>query len=205
MKVLLFGASGAIGQAIAAELTNRGHETTAVARSGSPTSSQPVQAGDVTDPDTVTTLAPGHDAVVSAVSASDPASLADAASSLVRGLRETEVRRLLVVGGAGTLETEPGVRLMDTTGFPDQFKHTAFAQAAALAVLRTVKDIDWTYLSPAVVIKPGERTGRYRTSGDTLLTDTDGKSVITIPDFALALVDELEQGTALRRRMSVAY
>ncbi|MWA05426.1 NAD(P)H-binding protein [Actinomadura sp. LD22] len=207
MKIVLFGATGSIGQAIAAELSGRGHRVTGVSRTaGGPAGDlASARRGDAADPDSVARLAAGHDAVVSAVAAGDPASLADAASGLVRGLRRAGVRRLLAVGGAGTLETEPGVRLVDTPGFPEPYKPASYAQAAALAVFRTVEDLDWTYLSPAIVIKPGERTGRYRLGGDRVLTDSAGASAISIPDFALALADELERRTAIRRRITVAY
>ncbi|MFE9686696.1 NAD(P)-dependent oxidoreductase [Streptomyces sp. NPDC006285] len=210
MKVLLFGATGAIGSAISEELAARGHEVTGVSRT---TLSQPApdashrthHVGDASNPDSVAALAAHHDAVVSAVSSGHPASLAEAASGLVRGLRKAGVRRLLVVGGAGTLEAVPGLRLVDTPEFPEPYKPTAYAQAAALAVFHTVEDIDWTYLSPAVVIKPGARIGRYRLGADQVLTDNDGNSIISIPDFALALADELDRPTALQQRITVAY
>jgi len=214
MKVLLFGASGAIGSQIATELLDRGHEVTGVSRSGTAGDlshqNLSVTAGDATDPATVTRLAPGHDAVVTATgpvrgSSDDPQDLVAVAKALIDGLRQVGVRRLVVVGGAGSLEVAPGVRVVDTPDFNPAWKPAALAHADALAVYRTVSDLDWTYISPAGLIGPGERTGKFRLGGDRLLTDAAGNSRISIPDYAIALVDELEQGNAIGRRITAAY
>jgi putative NADH-flavin reductase len=116
------------------------------------------------------------------------------------------VRRLVVVGGAGSLEVKPGQRLVDTPGFPPGAKPTALAHARALdEVYRDIEDLDWTYVSPAAVIGPGDRTGEFRVGSDGLLTDESGESRISIPDFAIAFADEIEHGDAFRRRITVAY
>ncbi len=135
----------------------------------------------------------------------DEAIIVGAARGLIDGARGAGVRRIIVVGGAGSLEIAPGVRLVDTPDFPAAWKSNALAAAAALDVFRGVTDLDWTYVSPAAVIEPGERTGHYRAGGDQLVTDGGGSSRITYADFAIALSDELEQGNALRRRMTAAY
>jgi uncharacterized protein len=214
MKVVVFGASGAIGRAITAELLARGHTVTAATRSGLPVEGLVVQAvtGDAADPVSVARLAAGQDAVASATgprrgAGEDPeASLVGAARGLAEGLRRAGVRRLVVAGGAGSLRVAAGQRLVDTAGFPAAAKPTALAHARALdEVYRGIEDLDWTYISPAAVTGPGERTGEFRIGGDDLLADESGESRISIPDFAIAFTDELEHGDAFRRRITVSY
>jgi putative NADH-flavin reductase len=212
MKVLVFGASGRIGRAITAELLRRGHAVTAASRSGTQVDDLgvPVRQGDAADAATVATLAQGQDAVVAAIGPKPGAAVPDGAFSgpahgLIEGLRTAGVRRLLILGGAGSLEVAPGQRVVDGPGFPELWKPNALGQAAALDIYRTVADLDWTYVSPAAVISPGERTGTYRVGGDQLLVDASGQSRISIPDYAAGFVDELEKGDAIRRRITVAY
>ena len=215
MKIVVFGASGAIGRSITAELLARGHTVIAATRSGAPIEGLVVQVvtGDASDPGSVARLAAGKDAVVAATGprrgaeGEDPEdSLLGAALGLAEGLRRAAVRRLVVVGGAGSLEVAPGQRLLDTPGFPPAWKPTALAHARTLEeVYREIDDLDWTYVSPAGVIGPGERTGEFRIGGDQLLVDDDGHSRISIPDYAIAFADELEDGEAFRRRITVAY
>jgi len=212
MKVLVFGAGGHIGRAITAELLRRGHAVTAASRSGTQAEDLGVQVlqGDAADAATVATLAQGQDAVVAAIGPKPGAAVPDGAFSgpahgLIEGLRAAGVRRLVILGGAGSLEVAPGQRVVDGPGFPDLWKPNALGQAEALDIYRTVGDLDWTYVSPAAVIQPGERTGTYRVGGDQLLVDAAGQSRISIPDYAAGFVDELEQGNAIRRRITVAY
>lgn len=218
MNILLFGASGAIGRAVAAELLDRGHAVTGITRSGAPIEGLDIQVipGDATDPATVGTLAQGVGAVVSAVgprrpdqdgAAGDPADeLLSVAQGLVEGMHIAGSRRLVVTGGAGSLQVAPGVRLMDTPDFPAPWRAVAQAHARALdEIYRPAPDLDWTYVSPAALIEPGERTGHYRTGGDDLLTDGNGESRISIPDFAVALADVVDNEAPLRQRISVAY
>ena len=214
MKVVVFGASGAVGRAITAELLARGHTVIAATRSGAPVEGLVVQSvtGDAANPASVARLAAGQDAVASATGPrrgahEDPeASLLGAARGLAEGLRKAGVRRLVVVGGAGSLLVGPGQRLLDTPDFPSAAKPVALAHARALdEVYRGVEDLDWTYVSPAPEIGPGERTGEFRIGGDEVLADSEGQSRISIPDFAIAFTDELEHGDSLRRRITVAY
>jgi putative NADH-flavin reductase len=212
MKVVVFGAAGAIGRAITAELLARGYTVTAVTRTGGPVEGLVVQAvtGDAADPASVAKHAAGQDAVVSAVgphrgAEDEEESLVGAARGLIGGLRQAGVRRLVVVGGAGSLEAAPGTRLLDTPDFPPAWKPTALAHAAALDIYRDVEDLDWTCVSPAALIEPGERTGAFRIGCDQLLADAAGNSRISIPDFAIAVADVLERGEAIRRRITVAY
>ena len=212
MKVAIFGATGSIGRAITAELLARGYTVTAITRSGGPVEGLVVRiaTGDAADTASVARLAAGQDAVVSAIGPHAGAetkedSLVGGAQGLITGLRQAGVRRLVMVGGAGSLEVAPGLRLVDTPGFPAAWKPAALAHAAALDLCRDVADLDWTYVSPAAVTEPGERTGAFRIGGDQLLTDDSGESRISIPDFAIAVADVLERGEAIRRRITVAY
>jgi putative NADH-flavin reductase len=212
MKIVLFGASGTIGSRIVREALARGHDVTAVIRDpgGIPAGGDHVGAeqGDVTNAADVARVAHGAGAIVSAVAPSggQPLSmLTDAARALIAGARTAGVKRLVIVGGAGSLETPEGGRVMDRAGFPDAWKPIAQAHADALQVYQTeAGGLDWTYLSPAGVIQPGARTGQYRTGGDRLVVDDQGNSHISAEDFAVALVDELERPAHLGRRFTVA-
>jgi uncharacterized protein len=217
MKIVLFGATGNVGRRIAIEALNRGHQVIGVVRDPSRvTSPDPrvsLLAGDATDAASVARVAEGADAIVSAISPRPnprglPApSLPGAARALITGAQQAGVKRLVVVGGAGSLHAAPGQpALMELPDFPDAFKAEARGHRDALEVYRTEgNNLDWTFLSPAAAIHPGERTGRYRTGDDTLVVDASGKSTISFEDYAVALVDELERPRHIRRRFTVAY
>lgn len=210
MKILVIGATGMIGSRVTAEALSRGHQVTALTRGGSALEGVRAIKGDAANPDTVAEAAAGHDAVVLTVAArdgSDPAPAVLAIWQAVNsGLTKARVRRLVVVGGAGSLEVAPGVRLVDTPEFPAIYKPEALAHAGLLEVIRAEGgDLDWTYISPPGVIAPGDRTGAFRVGGDQLLTDAEGKSFVSAEDYAVALLDELENPKALKRRITVAY
>jgi putative NADH-flavin reductase len=197
VNITLFGPTGMIGSRIAAELERRGHTVRGASRS---------TGADVTDPASVAETAAGADAVVCAISARGvDYTYADVAGSLIDGVRRAGMSRLIVVGGAGSLEVSPGTRLVDTPDFPEQWKAEAVNAAGSLAVYRAVEDLDWTYVSPAAFIHPGERTGSYRMGGDQLLVDARGTSEISAEDYAIAIADLLEQGTHARERVGVAW
>ena len=216
MHIAILGGGGAVAQRIAREALSRGHQVTAVVRD--PSTFTPyddrlhVVQGDATDAASVARAVRGADAIVNAISprpspSGRPASsLADSARALIAGARQAGVKRLVVVGGASSLEVAPGVRLIDTPNFPESYKAEALEGIASFEVYRAeAGDLDWTYLSPAIVIEPGERTGRYRTTESRILTDEAGNSRITHEDYAVALVDELEQGKHVKQRFGVAY
>ena len=203
MKVALIGASGNAGSRILAELTRRGHAVTAIVRNPEKLSKHTnvtAKRGDVFDPEGLAALLAGHDAVISAVhfTASDPAKLIDA-------VKRAGVRRYLVVGGAGSLEVAPGVRLVDTPQFPVAHKGEALKGADFLALLRQERDLDWTFLSPSALFVAGERTGKFRLGTDQLLADDKGTSTVSFEDYAVALVDELERPSHSRSRFTVGY
>jgi len=203
MKIAVIGASGNAGSRISAELARRGHSVTAIARNPEKIAAQanvtPTR-GDVMDQAGLARLLAGHDAAISSVHflASDPAKLIGAA-------KESKVGRYLVVGGAGSLEVAPGVRLVTTPGFPVAYKAEAEKGAAFLDLLRAEKELNWTFLSPSALFTAGERTGKFRLGNDQLLTAADGKSSISFEDFAVALADEIERPAHIRQRFTVGY
>jgi len=213
MKIVVFGATGNIGRRIAKEALDRGHAVTGVARNPAkaPDPRARMVQGDATDVDSVTAVVHGADAVVNALSprpgsTGKAPSLVAVARTLISALPKAGVKRLLVVGGAGSLQGPDGVQLVDAPGFPAAYKPEALAQRDALAVYGTEGgNLDWTYLSPAAEIGPGERTGRYRTGEDRLLVDAKGKSFISFEDYAVAVLDELEKPRFVRKRFTVAY
>jgi putative NADH-flavin reductase len=203
MKIAVIGASGNAGSRISAELARRGHAVTAIARNPEKIAAQAnvtAVTGDVLDQAGLAGLLAGHDAAISSVHFldSDPVRLIGAA-------RDSKVGRYLVVGGAGSLEVAPGVRLVTTAGFPVAYKAEAEKGAAFLDLLRAETELNWTFLSPSALFTAGQRTGRFRLGTDQLLTAEDGKSWISFEDFAVALADEIERPAHIRQRFTVGY
>ncbi len=213
MRIAIFGATGWIGGTVTREALNRGHTVTAIVRDPARLrfvhERLTVATGDATVPASVAATVAGKDAIVAAVGGRRDARhdiVPAAVHALLTGLPRADVKRLVWVGGAGSLEVAPGVRLIDTPEFPAESRAEAAAQAKALELFRTsAGDVEWTFLSPPALLEPGERTGRYRTGGDRLLTDGKGASRISVEDYAVALVDELEHPAHVRRRFTVAY
>ncbi|MEW6344753.1 MAG: NAD(P)H-binding protein [Paraburkholderia sp.] len=211
LNIALIGATGVIGSRIAAEAARRGHQVTALARNP-----ERVQAGvanlkaakvDLLDAASLAAAVRGHDVVASAYAPprDDAAILTKATHALVEAVRAAGLKRLVIVGGAGSLEVAPGKQLVDTEGFPDAYKAVALAHREGFNYLRTLSDLDWTFFSPAALIAPGERTGTFRTGANTLIVDAEGNSRISAEDYAVAFVDELEQGRFVRQIATVAY
>jgi putative NADH-flavin reductase len=216
MKIVLFGATGNVGQRITKEALDRGHQVIAVVRdakaSTSPDPRATLVSGDGTDAASIAAVAKGADAVISSISPRPNArglaapSLVTSAHAFIKGLADAGVKRFVIVGGAGSLEVAPGQALVDQSFFPEAYKAEANEARAALKVYRAeAGELDWTYLSPAAEIFAGERTGKYRTTGDAFFTDAAGKSRITFEDYAVALVDELEHPKHVGKRFGVAY
>jgi len=201
-NIALIGASGNAGSRILKELSERGHRVTAIARNPEKIAALPgvtAAKGDVFDKTGLAALIKGHDAVISAVhfTTSDPGILIEAA-------RKSGVKRYLVVGGAGSLEVAPGVRLVTTPDFPAAYKAEASKGADFLDLLRTVDDLDWTFLSPSAMFVPGQRTGKFRLGRDQLLSNENGSS-ISFEDYAIALADEIENPQHVKQRFTVGY
>lgn len=202
MKIALVGATGNVGQRVVAEALSRGHTVTAIARNVSDLAAKdgvtPV-AADVTEVGTASTLS-GHDCVVLSVRFQGTDF-----EKVLNTLRKSGVPRVLIVGGAASLEVKPGLALIDTPDFPDVIKPEAEPARQALNRLRKETEIDWAFLSPSVFFGPGERTGKFRLGGDELLTAADGKSHISYEDYAIALLDEIETPKHHRARFTVGY
>lgn len=203
MKIAVAGASGRAGSEITRELSRRGHAVTAIARNPEKIAQLPnvtPRRGDVRDQPGLTRLWAGHDVAVSSVHF-----LASDLHKLIGAARDSGVGRYLVVGGAGSLEVAPGVKLVTTPGFPAQYKAEAEKGCEFLDLLRQESDLDWTFISPSALFVEGERTGKFRLGTDQLLTAGDGRSWISFADYAIAFADEIERPSHLRQRFTVGY
>ncbi|MDH2078305.1 NAD(P)-dependent oxidoreductase [Pseudomonas atacamensis] len=202
-KIAIIGATGRAGSQLLEEALRRGHSVTAIARD---TSKVGDRAGvvskslDVLDSAALQAAVAGHDAVISAAHfATVPA------SAIVGPVEQAGVKRLLVVGGAGSLLLPDDTRVIDSAGFPAEYKAEASAGAAFLDALRQEQELDWTFLSPSAEFVEGERSGQYRVGKNHLLVSADGRSWITFADYAIALIDEMETPKHLRQRYTVGY
>lgn len=216
MKLAIFGANGSAGTRITQEALSRGHEVTASVRDVSQllmtTDGLTVMVGNVCDADSVAAIVQGHDVVISAAGpgatvAHNPAlasMVIDAANALIEGLARAGVRRLIIVGGAGSLEVTPGVQLVDTPNFPAQYLPASLAHRESLKIYQA-SHLDWTFFSPAAEFEPGERTGQFRLGRNQLLVDLEGRSRISVEDYAIALLDEIERPQFVQSQMTIAY
>ena len=203
MKVALIGATGNAGSRVLAELVKRGHQVTAIARTPEKVAKlKGVTAvkGDLDKSDLLPKAMAGHDAVISSVKFKTYNTQA-----LVDAVRKSGVKRYLVVGGAGSLIMPSGQMLMETPEFPEAVKPEAQAGGRLLDQLKATKDLDWTFISPSMIFQPGQRTGKYRTGKDHLLFPEKGPSTISMEDFAIAMVDELEKPKHSKERFTVGY
>ncbi len=203
-RIAILGITGRAGSRLATELLTRGHTVTGIARKVADVPPRPgltVQSADATRADALVPLLRGHDAVISATRFAGGSE----AGVLIAATGQAGVPRLLVVGGAGSLEVAPGVALVDTPEFPAIYKAEASAGRDFLRALQKETALDWTFLSPSAYFEPGTRTGKFRLGGDQLLADAQGKSWISMEDFAIALADELESPRHSRRRFTVGY
>ncbi|MDE8650584.1 NAD(P)-dependent oxidoreductase [Novosphingobium album (ex Liu et al. 2023)] len=202
MKVALIGATGRVGSRLTTELVSRGHVVTGIVMHppvNAPDTITIVQAN-AADANALAPLLVGHDAVISAARF-----VTSDADALIAAVTMAQVKRLLVVGGAGSLEVAPGTALLDSDGFPEAFRTEAQAGARFLQRLRSERDVDWTFLSPSAEFASGARTGHFRLGRNDLLIDANGKSHISMEDFAIAMVDELEKPSHSRQRFTVGY
>lgn len=207
MKLLLIGSTGMVGSRIAAEARDRGHTVTEVSRSGG----EGRLAISTDDVASLAETASGHDAIVSAIA--PPRDGSDASAPLVAAghnvldaARKADVARVLFVGGAGSLLLPDGTRNVDQAEFPAMYKGEALAHADLLDMIRSeADDLEWTNLSPAALIEPGERSGHFTLGLDDLVADADDVSRITAEDYSVALVDEIEHPAHLRQRFTLAH
>jgi putative NADH-flavin reductase len=203
-SIALIGGTGNVGRRILAEALRRGHTVTVVARKPATDldgAGVSFVEGDIAaDPAGLGAKLGGHDVLVSSARFATVT-----AEHVLTTARAAGIRRVLVVGGAASLEVAPGVRLLDSPEFPAAYKSEAVPGAQFLAELTSVDDIDWTFLSPAAYFHAGERTGTFRLGGDAFMTDAEGKSAISYEDYAIALLDEIETPKHLKQRFSIAY
>jgi putative NADH-flavin reductase len=209
MKVVLFGATGKSGSRLLQELVSRGHQVTAAARDITKVPASPgvkVKQDDLSDARHTADVVRGADAVISAYAppADDTDALIGVTQRQVEAVRKAGVDRLLVVGGAGGLEVAPGVSLIASGHLPEPYLPISNSHVKALDVLRK-SDVSWTYMAPAAYFEPGTRTGKFRLGADDLITAANGESRISMEDYAIAMVDELEKGGNRRKRVSVGY
>ncbi|MDP4240866.1 MAG: NAD(P)-dependent oxidoreductase [Bacteroidota bacterium] len=214
-KIALIGASGFVGSALLHEALERGHSVTAIVRHPEKiTWESPnlhVKQGDILSEESVPELIAGADVVISAYNPgwNNPNIAVDTAKgykSIINGVKSAGISRLLIVGGAGSLLVSPGKRVMDTAAIPESFKPGIKSLADVLYTLQEEeKELDWAFFSPAGSIAPGERTGKFRLGKDDLVADRDGKSNISVEDYAVAMLDEVEIPQHHRERFTIGY
>jgi uncharacterized protein len=216
MKIALIGATGFVGAALLEELLQRGHTVSALVRDPAklaPRAGLVAVAADAYDAAQLAQASEGHDALLSAFNPGwqHPQlyqRFIDGSRAIVAAAKRSHVPRLVVIGGAGSLQVAPGVQLVDTPAFktavPPEVVPGAQAARDALTEVRAETTLDWTFVSPPALLQPGQRSGRYRVGGDDLLMDGDHPAGISVQDFAVAVVDELEAPRHQRQRFTVA-
>ena len=216
MKIALIGATGFVGNAVLKEALDRGHEVTAIVRNPeklSPQKNLKIVQGDVMDTERLAELLKGNDVVISAYNAgwTNPDlynEFLKGSKSIEEAVKKSGVKRYIVLGGAGSLFIAPGKQLVDTSEFPEAWKPGALSARDYLNILKEEKDLDWTFVSPAIEMNegnPGERKGVYRTGLENPVFDSNHKSYISVYDLAMAIVDEVENPKHIRQRFTVAY
>jgi len=210
--ITLFGASGSIGTAISAELVKRGHTVISVSRKGTSTvDGVTAVSGDGSNTRYVAEVAAGSDVITSAIGprfdgTDELDSLSTIATALVEGARRADIKRLVIVGGAGSLIEADGTRHVDTDHFAPEYRPLALAHARALGdVYEKADDLDWTYVSPPEFIFPGPAVGTFRTGGNHLERNDKGEHRISIDDYAIGFVDAIEDSTGIRQQITFAY
>ncbi len=213
MKIALIGATGFVGTPLLAEFLRRGHQVTVLARNPGKLAAQPgltVVQADALDAAQIAKAAASHDAVVSAYNPgwTEPKIgeiFLQATHAIFAGVKQSGVKRFLMVGGAGSLFVAPGVQLVDTPDFPKEYKVAASAARDALNLIQKETALDWSFLSPAILLQPGERTGKYRVGADApLWADGGAPGSISVQDMAVAIVDEIETPRHIGKRFTVA-
>ncbi len=214
-KILLIGASGFIGSAILNEALNRGIQVTAVVRNPEKikisNANLTVVKADVSDAKALADIAKGMDAVISSYNPgwTNPDMYNETLKvypQILQGTKDAGVKRLLIVGGAGTLFVAPGVKVIDTGVLPEEIMGGVKSLAKFfLETLMNEKEIDWIFFSPAGTIEPGERTGNYRLGKDDLIVNSKGESKISVQDYAKAMIDEFENPQHHQERFTIGY
>ncbi|GGP24749.1 NAD(P)-dependent oxidoreductase [Silvimonas amylolytica] len=204
MKIAIIGVTGRAGSRIAEEACRRGHSVTGIVRNPqeapTPEGCVSLAKGDATQPEQLAPLLKGHDVVISAAHFRTLK-----AAPLLQAVKDAGVPRLIVVGGAASLEVAPGKIVLDDPNFPEAYKVEAVPGKQFLDDLREEKGVLWTFMSPPAEFAPGQRTGKFRVGKDQLMVDANGRSHISMEDYAIALVDELENPQHTQTRFTVGY
>ncbi len=213
MKVAIIGATGFVGPKVVNEALSRGHEVTAFSRDPSKLDVEHEhlikQSVDVYDTDILAQLLVGFDAVISTFNAgwTNPNLYDDflkGSRSIQEAAKKAGVKRFITVGGAGSLYIH-GQQLVDSPQFPADWKAGATAARDYLTELRNEHELDWTFVSPAINLHPGTRTGVFRLGTEEPVFNAEGKSDISAEDLAVALIDELEKGQFIKQRFTLGY
>lgn len=213
MKIALIGATGNVGSHVLKEALSRGHRVTAISRDAAklPIGQENLTANetDVYDTDALASALRGHDAVISAFNSGwqNPNLYADykrGYASILAAAKRSGVKRILVVGGASSLVLPDGSLVFDAY-IPKEFVHAVRGAMELLDDIKQENELDWTFLSPAIDLQAGERTGKFRLGTDSPVMDGEGKSRISVADMAVAIVDEIESGQFIHRRFTVGY
>jgi uncharacterized protein len=217
MKIAIIGSTGFVGPHLVKESLLKDHTVTAISRNAEKQSLKDEHlnyvSADVFNTDHLASILKGHDAVISAFNAGwqNPNLYNDfiaGSKSIQEAVKRAGVKRYIVIGGAGSLEIKPGLQLVDSPTFPNEWKAGATAARDYLNILKEEKELDWTFVSPAIEMHPGtsgKRSGIYRTAKDSPVFDQKGKSIIAVEDLAVAVLDELENNTFIKQRFTVAY
>jgi putative NADH-flavin reductase len=215
MKIAIIGSTGFVGLQLVAEALQRGHQVTGIARGAATTTDANLTAVqvDVTDTAALATALKGSDVVFSAYNAgwTNPELYNDfikGSKAIQAAVKQAGVKRLVVVGGAGSLYIAPDIQLVDSAEFPAEYKAGATAARDYFNILKEDQDLDWTFFSPAIEMHPGittGRTGHYRTALDNPVFDADNRSRLSVQDLAVALIDEAEEAKHIRQRFTAAY
>lgn len=217
MKIALIGASGFVGSHLLKELLDRGHQVTAIVRHPEKISTENaslnIVKADVLNVEDTAGILKGHDLVISAYNPGWERpniyqEFLDGAQAIQQAVKRSGVKRYITVGGAGSLYVAPGVQLIDTPQFPAEWKPGALAARDYLNIIQQEKDLDWTFVTPAIEMHhgtAGTRKGIYRTGKDSPVFDENGRSIISVEDLSVAIVDEAEKPVHIRERFTVAW
>lgn len=213
MKIALIGATGFVGSAVLTESLQRGHHVTAIVRHPEKLpqhANLTARKADAYDAAAIAQAVADHDAVVHAFNpgwgeAKIRELFIEGTQAIFAGVKQAGVKRLLVVGGAGSLYVAPNLQLIDTPDFPAEYKEGAEGARQALDLIRLESALDWTFISPPALLHPGARSGRFRVGSDQLLMDGEQPASISVADLAVAIIDELEQPEHIRQRFTVGY
>ena len=213
MKLALIGASGFVGAAVLQEALGRGHQVTGIVRNPAKLPQHPALnavAGDAYNAEALAALLKGHDAVIHAFNpgwgtADIRERFIQGSQAIIAASKQADVQRLLVVGGAGSLNVAPNLQLRATPASPAEYKEGAEGARQALNLLKAETALAWSFISPPALLQPGARSGQFRIGGDQLLMNGDAPAQISVADLAVAIIDELERPHHLRQRFTVGY